>query len=104
MDRASERKLLQQVLRQSEHGAPRLLTSHLFLPLVWLVLVLLFLGAFRFAGAAGAMGILALALAAMAGALGVGAYFLALWAKQWPVVGRHVEEQSIRRRLEELET
>ena len=98
-----ERKALRRLLRQSERPNTSLLASNWPVFGVWL----LFAGAFMYLFKTGVQSplhplILALGSTCL-GVFGAWIVFLSVWARQWPHLRDHIDADSVRARLAELD-
>lgn len=102
MNPADEKKLLVQVLRRLESPPQSILAAKWFLPVAWVVCVIAFILAFQ-AGERFGSGILAITFAVLGIFIGIIAFARAC-AKQEPIMRKHLDRESITRRLAELDT
>lgn len=99
-----EKRVLDALLKQLGRPDPGRFVTRLLKPLLWLALVAAFVVLFQL-GPHNDKSIMLVALGSAAlGILASCVIFYVIWAKQWPVVRRHMSRESIERRINELET
>jgi hypothetical protein len=104
MSPTQERKLLNELIKKLDPQGNGVLGSRLFLPALWVCLVVAFTLMFQLANRGLLSEPVLLVVAALIGTLVGWVLFYVTALKQWPVLRQHIDRASIEKRLQELET
>ena len=99
-----ERRVLSALLKRAERSVVTSTAARFACLVLWLLLVGAFMALFQLAPHAGRSVLYIAVGSAVLGAIGAWLLFYLAALKQWPLIQAHLNAESIRNRLRELET